>query len=82
MTVVNRSWGPLMRLEIFAAAMGLTGAYYLSSGDTLLSQVFFALANPILIILAIINGSLPTVILFSVYEYFAVVGVLHCLGVL
>jgi len=89
MTAVNhvrknrfRSWGPLTRLEIFSAAMGLTGAYYLSSGDALLSQVFFAIANPILIILAFINGSLPTVILFTVYEYFAIVGVLRGLGVL
>lgn len=72
----------LFKLDVLSAALGLTGSYYLSAGNSLLAQVIFCLANPILAGLAWKNKSYPSVLLFTAYEYFAAVGVLKLLGVI
>lgn len=79
--IIARGKG-LLKLDLLSAALGLTGSYYLSAGNSLIAQVLFCLANPILAGLAWKNKSYPSVLLFTAYEYFAAVGVLKLLGVI
>ena len=78
LSYVNKS---LLRFDVLSAALGLSGSIYLAAGNSLIAQVLFCLANPILAYNAWKAGSKPSVFLFSAYEFFAFVGVLKCLGV-
>jgi hypothetical protein len=72
----------LSKLDLISAALGLTGSYYLSAGNSLLAQGFFCLANPILALVAWKNKSYPLILLYTAYEYYAAVGVLRLQGMI
>jgi hypothetical protein len=72
--------GRILKLDHLSAVLGLSGSVYLATGNCLIAQVFFCLANPILAFSAWKARSKASVLLFSAYEVTAAYGVLKCLG--
>jgi hypothetical protein len=70
----------LGKSDWISAALGLSGSIYLAAGNSLIAQVLFCLANPILAYNAWKAGSKPSSLLFSAYEFFAFVGIFKGMG--
>mgnify|MGYP001186302305 CR=1 FL=1 len=69
-------------IELLTTICGLSGVILLSEGNTLVSQGFFCISNPLLALTSWAAGAKTTAFLFLIYWAFSIRGVLLCLGVL
>lgn len=69
-------------IELLTTICGLSGVILLSEGNTLASQGFFCISNPLLVFTSWAAGAKTTAFLFLIYWFFSIRGVLLCLGVL
>jgi len=78
-------WQAARRLctaENLGTLCGVLGARACSSGAFLEANLFFALANPIIGAIAWKNGGRSIVLLYGIFEYYALRGILQASGVL